>query len=40
MTSDIYNECVKALAYGYSAADVSLLMSWATGLPEADVRKE
>ena len=26
MTSDIYNECVKALAYGYSAADVAATM--------------
>ena len=26
MTSDVYNECVKALAYGYSAADVAAIM--------------
>ena len=26
MTSDVYNECVKALAYGYSAADVASIM--------------
>lgn len=23
MTSDVYNECVKALAYGYTAATVA-----------------
>lgn len=26
MTNDVYNECVKALAYGYSAAQVAATM--------------
>jgi DNA-directed RNA polymerase specialized sigma24 family protein len=26
MTSDVYNECVKALAYGYTAATVAAIM--------------
>ena len=26
MTSDLYNECVKALAYGYSTAQVAATM--------------
>ena len=34
MTSDVYNECVKALAYGYSAADVASIME----VPEAEVK--
>ncbi len=34
MTSDVYNECVKALAYGYSAADVAAIME----VPEAEVK--
>lgn len=34
MTSDVYNECVKALAYGYSAADVASIME----VPEEEVK--
>ena len=34
MTSDVYNECVKALAYGYSAADVASIME----APEEEVK--
>lgn len=34
MTSDVYNECVKALAYGYSTADVAAIME----VPEAEVK--
>ena len=35
MTNDVYNECVKALAYGYSAADVASIME----VPESEVVK-
>ena len=34
MTNDVYNECVKALAYGYSAADVASIME----VPEEEVK--
>ena len=34
MTNDIYNECVKALAYGYTAATVAATME----VPEEEVR--
>ena len=34
LTNDVYNECVKALAYGYSAADVASIME----VPEEEVK--
>ena len=34
MTNDVYNECVKALAYGYRAADVASIME----VPESEVK--
>lgn len=34
MTNDIYNECVKALAYGYTAATVAATME----VPEVEVK--